>query len=484
MPRIGRFIPAGIGLLMTLASGEIRAAEGSAGAPGSFPSLTAPAANAARARQLLRVGQTDQAERLVRAALAAGADDSWLCLSGEIHFRRADFVEAAHDFEAAIALNPDNARAWWGLGRIEQAHFRGQRARDLFSKAFCLDHRDTDIILAYADFVDDPASKSILLDNVARLASPDQPERAAHAVAQRLIHERLEGRTPYRLASPYAAYRLALTGFRPTTSEENGILVAARINGGKPLRLLLDTGARGILIDSRVARNLGLETIVESRLGGFGDTGVGGSRVALARTVAFGDLAFEECLVEVTDHRLTAGADGVLGADVFERFRIGVDPQARVLQLTPFEDATANPADRAHLGAQWSIPAVGFRNLLLVKSSVEGGKPGLFLVDTGAAFTAVSREYLPPTVHSGYPVELQGAQGPLSGAFRVEAPLVFDVGGLPFVERAPLAMDLRRLSQLEGIDIAGILGYSMLGQSPFTIDLRNGVVEFGRAASR
>jgi predicted aspartyl protease len=480
MPRFPVFTPMGIGLLMALASGSGRAAEGSAGAPVNLP------APVVRARQLLSAGQTDQAERLVRAALASGADDGLLSLAGEIHFRRANFPEATRAYEAALALNPDNARAWWGLGRIEQAQFRGQRARDLFSKAFALNHRDTDIILAYADFVTDLASKSILLDNVARLARLLQPERAQRAVAQRLIQERLQGRTPSRLSSPYAAYRLRLTGFRPTTSAQDGILVSARINGGKPLHLLLDTGARGIVIDARAARNLALETIVASRLGGFGDTGAGESRVALARTVAFGDLAFEECLVEVSDHSLTGGADGILGADFFGRFKIGVAPQARILQLTPFDDATAAPSDRAPLvdpktGSQPAVPAVGIRNLLLVKARVDGGKEGLFLVDTGAAFTAVSPEYLPPTaLPPGHPVELMGAQGPLSGAFRV-GPMALRVDGLPLVEHAPLAMDLGPISQLEGIDIAGILGYSTLGKSPFTIDLRNGLVEFARA---
>ena len=542
MPRFRMFTAMGIGLLMALASGAVRAAEGSAGAPVNLPALNPPAATAARARQLLSAGQTDRAERMVRAALASGADDSLLCLSGEIQFRRANFPEAARAYQAAIALNPDNARAYWGLGRIEQANFRGLRARDLFSKAFALNHRDTDIILAYADFVTDPASKSILLDNVARLASLDRPERTARAVAQRQIHQRLQGRTPSRLASPYAVYRLPLTGFRPNTSAEDGLLVSARINGGKPLSLLLDTGARGIVIDARAARNLALETIVASRLAGFGDTGAGESRVALARTVAFGDLAFEECLVEVSGRSLTIGADGVLGADVFGRFKIGVDAQARVLQLTPFEDPAATPPDRtpsimtARFGtnanpladargsdrspdgvpsgpggvalnstsshgrrpsarAPWvdpwvdlmagsptSVAAVGMRNLLLVKARVEGGKEGLFLVDTGAAFTAVSREYLPPALQPGHPVELLGAQGPLSGAFRA-GPLTFRVGGLPLVENAPLAMDLRPISQLEGIDIAGILGYSMLSKSPFTIDLRTGIVEFARLAS-
>lgn len=477
MPRFRWFTPIAIGLLMALASGAARAAEGSAGVAVNLPAPIPPAATASRARQLLNAGQTDLAERMVRAALAAGADDSLLCLSGEIQFRLARFPEAARAYEAAIALNPDNARAWWGLGRIEQANFREQRARDLFSRAFGLNHRDIDIILAYADFVTDPASKSILLDNVARLARVDQPERAERAVAQRLIQERLRGRTPGRLASPYAAYRLPLSGFRPNTSAQDGILVTARINGGKPLRLLVDTGARGIVIYARAARNLGLETIVASRLTGLGDPGGGESRVVLARRVEFGDLAFDECLVEVSERSLTTGADGVLGADVFGRFKIGVDAREGVLQLTPFDDSAAAPPDVS----QASVTAVGMRNLLLLKARVEGGKEGLFLVDTGAAFTAVSREYLPPALPLGRPVELQGAQGPVGGAFRV-APLAFRVGGLALVEHAPLAVDLRSISQLEGIEIAGILGYSMLGKTPFTIDLRTGIVEFARAA--
>ena len=57
-------------------------------------------------KETVRTGQADQAERLVRAALASGTDDSLLCLSGEIQFRRANFAEAARAYEAAIALNP------------------------------------------------------------------------------------------------------------------------------------------------------------------------------------------------------------------------------------------------------------------------------------------------------------------------------------------------------------------------------------------
>ena len=218
------------------------------------------------------------------------------------------------------------------------------------------------------------------------------------------IQQRLQGRTPARLASPYVAYRLPLSGFRPQGSALAGMLVAARINGSRPVRLLLDTGARGIVIDSGTARKLDLETVAASRLGGFGDAGKGESRVALARSVTFGDLAFEDCLVEVAGQSLTAGADGMIGADVFERFRIGVDGRAGVLQLAPFDDSP-------RAGSQASVPAVGIGKLLLVKVRVQGGSEGLFLVDTGAAFTTVSRQHVPIVPEARHAVAMQGAQG-------------------------------------------------------------------------
>ena len=477
MPRFRILIPLGIGLLMALAAVPCGAAEGSAGVAANLNGPLPAAASEARARQLLSTGQTDQAERMVRAALGAGADDGLLSVSGEIEFRRANFAEAAQAYRAAILLNPDNARAWWGLGRIEQAHFRRASARDFFAKAFSLNHRDTDIILSYTDFVSDAASKSVLLENVARLASFERPERSADAAARLQIHQRLRGRTPGRLASLYVAYRLALGGFRPNGAALAGVLVTARINGGRPLRLVLDTGARGIVIDSGTARKLDLETVAASSLGGFGNGGKGGSRVALARSVTFGDLAFEDCLVEIAGQNLTVGADGIIGADVFERFRIGVDGRAGILQLTPYDDAARD-------GSQASVPAVGIGKLLLVRARVQGGSPGLFLVDTGASFTTVSRQYLPTAREAGHAVEMHGAQGAIGDAFRA-GPLSFDVGGLALTDRAPLVMDLRPVSQAQGIEIAGILGFSTLGNSPFTIDLRNGLLEFpGMAVPR
>ena len=233
-------------------------------------------------------------------------------------------------------------------------------------------------------------------------------------------------------------------------------------------------GRGGMVIDARSAKGLDLETIVASRLGGFGETGAGASHVSLARTVSFGSLVFDECLVEVSDHSLTAGADGVLGIDLFERFQIQLNPGARWLELTPFEGPAAQSVD--------SIPALGLRKLLLVHARL-GAQDGLFLVDTGAAFTSVAKRLAPAAVQQGQPIDLLGARGSLADAVRV-GPLELQVGRRSMMDSAPVAMDLGQISQAEGVEISGVLGYSVLGRSSMKIDLRNGSVEFVNSANR
>src|SRR5690348_655048 len=110
------------------------------------------------------------------ALVCAGAtDDGLLCASGEVSLRQAKFEDAAAAFREALERNPENARAHWGLGRIEQLHFRASSARDHFARAFSLDPRDPSIILSYAEFVNDAGARATLLRNAAILAGETEP---------------------------------------------------------------------------------------------------------------------------------------------------------------------------------------------------------------------------------------------------------------------------------------------------------------------
>src|SRR5262245_40628544 len=93
----------------------------------ALPSRDGAGLVAAR-RAMLRSGRTSEASRLIERAMDAGTDDGLWCLAGEIQFRNGDFAAATQAFRAALDRNAGNARAWWGLGRLEQIHFRSAAA--------------------------------------------------------------------------------------------------------------------------------------------------------------------------------------------------------------------------------------------------------------------------------------------------------------------------------------------------------------------
>jgi hypothetical protein len=419
---------------------------------------------AAQGRAFLRAGRLTEAEHAVRTAHQAGDEAAW-SLSGELSLRRGDFDAARRDLETAVALNTTNARAWWGLGRIEQLHFRREAARDLFARAYRLDPNDPEIVLSYLDYVTAPAARAVLLRNVIALSRDTEPERAHTALGRLQTESRLAGREPSALASAYTTYRIPLTGFHPAGSAQQGLIVMARVNGGRPLRLVLDTGARGLMLHRSAANALGLESLVTSQVGGLGSGRPIDATLSLARTVSFGELEFRDCLVDVSSRELAAGADGVLAPSLFARFLIKIDPNAKMLELTPHGETDVAAAQNA----------LDLDRLLLVRAEMASKQQGWFLLDTGAAYTAVAADLSTP----GARVDMAGPQGAI-GAFRV-SPIAMRVTGRLLADRDAIAMDLRGLSQREGVEIAGILGYSSLSQSPMTIDFRSGHVLIGNS---
>src|ERR1700694_4041960 len=60
------------------------------------------------------------------------------------------------------------------------------------------------------------------------------------------------------LVSPYTNYHLKLSPFVPGLAQASGALLAVQINGGPALRLLLDSGARDLVLKEKVARKSGV----------------------------------------------------------------------------------------------------------------------------------------------------------------------------------------------------------------------------------
>jgi len=393
-----------------------------------------------------------------------------LCTSADVLFRQSRFDEAQRAYQSALDADLTHARAHWGLGRIAALTGHTTAARDYFSEAYRLDPQDPNVVLSYADYVPNPAGRCVLLRNYLALVGPNDRSRRDDVLARLEILERLEDRKLSKRVSPYRHYHFDLTGFFPDGRFQHGVLIAVRIGDGKPLRLVLDTGAEGITVNQSRLRNLHLQTIAAASVDGFGQQRGLTARVALAELVSIGDLRLENCLLQLADREFVPGADGVVGMDIFQDFLIRLDFPRQTLDLFPFPGCT-----EALCGSLPSAPIYRLSHLILLRAATDGAA-GYFLLDTGSSFSAVARHNSgqAPSLSNA---SLRGVAGELFAPLRLP-PLHFAFAGVQLIDESPLALDLQQMSQAAGAEIEGIAGFSLFRRSVFVLDYRNARIQF------
>src|SRR5262249_34818400 len=126
-----------------------------------------------------------------------------------------------------------------------------------------------------------------------------------------------------------------------------GFGLTVQVNG-QSSKLLLDTGAGGLLINKKLAQKAGIEPVAASMIGGIGDKGDVNSFVGYAKSIKIGDLEFQNCLVEVSEKRAIVGEDGLIGTDVFSHYLVTLDFLWWKLKL---EELPQLPGEKATIAA-------------------------------------------------------------------------------------------------------------------------------------
>lgn len=420
---------------------------------------------------LLGGGKLDPALHDIRARLSSNPNDSLLLNRlGDVLYRRANFEGAEEAYRAALRANAKDARGYWGLGRLAQLNSRNEEAGLRFQEAFERNPHDPDILLSYAEHATRPGMRTKLLEEFLKRADPGDVQRREHVASQIIVAQRLNGRTPMEIAAGSGqAHRIPLM-VSGVASGPRGLLVQVRINGAKPARLLLDSGAEGVYINERSARKLNLELLVEMRVGGFGSDGHATGQLSVADRMTIGSLEFENSMVRVLDLDWLSDADGVIGTDVFKEFQMRIDPRKRAMELTPYPDAPVPEANKMY--------RVGHH--LLVRGSANGRAHGYFLLDTGASASLLSKEAAMDVVPKPFGwdgVQMRGVRGELPG---VTSPARVKVAGREWHDPGAIAVDLEHISRQAGVELLGVLGYPLLAQAVLTIDYRDGLVVFER----
>lgn len=270
-------------------------------------------------------------------------------------------------------------------------------------------------------------------------------------------------------ALPSSRYSIPLHSLFTPKAKTMGLYLKARIDGGPVLRLLLDSGARHLVLDKHAAAALGREPVSTLELVGVGTAAKTARRVSPG-TLEIADLVLPHCDILTVDIQLLEGIDGVIPMSLFSGFLVRLDMPGKTLHLESYPDA---PVDDAGYS-----PARTDNCLLFVPAVLNEHQAGYVLLDTGATYNAVApastRAWKSYRLSSPN-IDLRGGAGLMAG-FLLPAGVSFRLGSRVLPADPAVVVDLSAFSSPLPFKLAGILGYPALRRSVLTVNYRDGLV--------
>jgi len=391
---------------------------------------------------------------------------------GDVYFRRGMMPDAENEYQTALKIDGQCARAFLGQGKIDATLARDQRAREAVTRAHELDPGDGDALYEWAIRQPYPANVAALEKHLSEFRS--DPEVEGHESDYLELLKALAGRKVWVLTPDVARAELKLESltfggnFTP-----RGYGLRVRFNDRATATLLLDTGASGVTITRKFADKIGAQKLSEQAIVGVGSSGAARGYQAWVDEVAIGELKFHDCFVHVLPSSI-AETDGIIGADVFAKFLVTLDFSAHKVRLETLPEAPASVSAAASAGP-WT-QAYGFGHFLLLPTDVNGKVAGLFALDSGANINSVSPELgqrIPEMRMLNSPVI--GVSGMVNSAQGANINLRF--AGVRRDVRI-ITVDLGSVSKNLGTEVSGQIGFNTLDRMKITINYRDGLVDF------
>ena len=435
---------------------------------------------------LLKRDDVTEAEQAARRALQLAPQSPIPHdLLGEVYYRQGMLAEAQAEYKNALVLGGALARAWWGLGRIASASSMHKTAAKLYQSAYQLDPKDSDIFRSYSSILD-KKEKIAALEKYLGASKPLQETvgKSPEAMAEGAHGD---GKM-WKLLSPYEKTEVGLENIYHSAHFIAGVGLPVSLNGSKPLVLLLDTGASGILLTQKAAERAGVKRVSATEIPGIGDQGPVKGYWGLAEKVRVGNVEFRNCPVQVVEQNNVADDNGVIGADVFSEFLVTIDIHRLILRLAPLPKREGEPDAEGRYDRTFSPDMKDFDrvfsygHMLLIPTKVNKSEPLLFLLDTGAFVNYIDQDVARSwtSVQKESSVQARGISGKVNQVF-LTGVVMLNFGGFRQSNLGMVAIDMAPMSRHPGVEIAGILGYTLLRELVMAIDYRDGLVKFTRS---
>ncbi len=269
---------------------------------------------------------------------------------------------------------------------------------------------------------------------------------------------------------------------------------------GKKRRVQIDTGASGILLSEKAARDLDLTPESKAMVGGIGDEGASESYLTHVQSIRIGDVEISDCTVEVA-RASKLEVDGLIGMDVFSRWAVTldyIDDQVRLTPLPPRpatgaasqpnaqQDSRPTPSGTAEADSDtqydlyvppqmkdW-LPFIRIDHEILLQSRIKDGPVHYVIMDTGAGLSNLSLNFAREAgrLHDGSEMTITGLSGEVKKVYNSDR-ITLRVENIILPTRFYYTYDMTSISHDSGFEISGLLGLPTLQRFTITIDYRD-----------
>ena len=397
-----------------------------------------------------------------------------MAVLGDALWAAGRFVEAETAYDKALSIDADDARALHGRGRSLAAKRQLPDALAAVRAAVTRDPGEDAYLYTLADVLEQMRRFPEAADALDRYQAvmPDRKQnnaaRWAHGQAELL--RRFGKDTPFDIQYDAAAAAGPDQTFTiPFRIENDKVLVEARINGGTPIDVVVDTGAEHSSLTPDVARAAHVEALTVIPTAGIGERETGFRDLQMGRinTLEIGRLRVKNVACFIKAPALTNVP--ITEAQGFAPLALGlsvtIDYQNKVLTM-----ARRMPADEGGL----RLP-LRMQGLAMVNGNVNT-KLAAFIVDTGGELGLVVSGRVAEGVNADpalrrIPINVYGTAGRDKSAHVLPFVDIVFGRGVSLLRASVAVLNLDAPSWLIGIDIGGIVGHTFLSKYKVTFDL-------------
>ncbi len=423
----------------------------------------------------LRVGEFTLARRTASTLASNDRDAAALTLSGDALWAAGYFDEADREYARALEVDPDSARARYGIARSLGSRSRLSEALTEVERARELAPLDSDL----------PALQGTVLERLHRFEEAAKaydayasllPRRESAAISiarsRASLLRSFSKRTPLEVSAEDARRTHTL----PFKLVNNKIVVVGRLNGVQ-VEWVLDTGAERTGISPDLATAASIRTVSTTLTAGVGRPRVRLIRLGRADKLELGTLTVRNVPVAIRAPGIGGAArwQGQSLSPIALGFSVSVDyGRKRVVLARALTDE--EPADGITLPMR-------VQPLPLIRGTLNSTHPAYFVVDTGGEIISIgadTADLLGMESVRHIPIRVLGMSGQDEDAFLLPG-VDLDFEGVSLRRVGLAVLNLRAPSVLLGYQVGGIVGHNFLSRYRVSIDVAKSEVRLESA---